>query len=241
MHPKEHATAYAVGALKLLGAKPKYPMAFLKKYDSPEKVEKMLEGIPWGMIWTGSHIGAGIASAGVNTGEVDSKWMDAYFNWLDREADPKTGYWIRGDAKNKTATMDEMGGAFHFYFLYAYFKRPLPYPEKIIDTTIALQHGNGLWDADVPYCIDLDGVYDIIQAYKLTNGYRKKDVEATVVKTLDSIVTRLNDPDFLMKSYRDSHKLAGAVAALAEIQAFMPGLLKTPKPLKSVLSFSPFI
>ncbi|MFA6450892.1 MAG: hypothetical protein WCX65_15565 [bacterium] len=241
MHPKEHATAYAVGALKLLGAKPKFPLAFMKKFNSPEKIEKMLENIPWGMIWTGSHIGAGIPSAALNTDEIDTKLMDIYFDWLNREADPETGFWIRGDALNKKPAKDEMGGAFHFYFIYAYLKRPLPYPEKIIDATIALQHENGLWDSDVPYCIDLDGVYNLIQAYKQTDEYRKKDVEAAVEKALAAIVSRLNNADFVMKSYTDSHKLPGAVAALAEIQEFMPSLLITPKPLKSVLSFSPFI
>lgn len=62
LHSKEHATAYAVGALKLLGAKPLYPLSFIKKYDTPEKIDKMLEGIPWGAIWSGSHIASGIAS-----------------------------------------------------------------------------------------------------------------------------------------------------------------------------------
>ncbi|MFH1538973.1 MAG: hypothetical protein ABIH66_08425 [bacterium] len=241
-HSKEHATAYAVGALKLLGFKPKYPLSFIGKFDTPEKIEKMLEEIPWGNVWSGSHIASGIASAPINTGEIDDAWLDTYFNWLDREVDPRTGYWIRGGSREKPApTMHELGGAFHFYYIYTYLGRPLPYPEKIIDTTIAIQRENGLWDADVPYCIDLDGVFSIIHAYRQTDGYRSGDVNAAVEKTLTAIVERLNDPEFVSDHYVDSHKLVGAVVALAEIQAFLPNHLKTPRPLKCILAVSPFI
>lgn len=242
LHSKEHATAYAVGALKLLGFKPKYPLSFIEKFNTPEKIEKMLEEIPWGNVWSGSHIASGIASAPINTGEIDDFWLDTYFEWLDREVDPDTGYWIRGGSRNKPApTMHEMGGAFHFYYIYTYLGRPLPHPEGIIDTTIAIQHDNGLWDADVPYCIDLDGVFSIIHAYRQTDGYRREDVIAAVEKALAAIVERLNDPEFVGENYIDSHKLVGAVVALAEIQEFLPHRLKTPKPLKRVLAVSPFI
>ena len=243
LHGREHATAYAVGALKLLGAQPHYSLAFKENYDSREEIGEMLEGLPWNVIWSGSHIGSGIASALINTGSVGEEWTADYFDWLDSRADPATGYWMqRNDGSRKeTATRDELGGAFHFYYIYTYLDHPLPYPERIIDTTISLQQENGLYHGDVPYCIDLDGVFSIIEAYKQTDGYRTEDVKASIEKTLAAIVTRLNDPEFVNKHYIDSHKLVGAVAALAEIQAFMPEKLDTPKPLKSILEDSPFI
>lgn len=242
-HSKEHATAYAVGALKLLGAPTKYPLSFRESFDTKEEIHDLLETTPWNVIWSGSHIPSGVASALINSGDAGEDWTSAYLDWLDREADPATGYWMRDDSgarKDKPRT-EELGGAFHFYYIYTYAGRPLPYPEKIIDTTISLQHDNGLYDADVPYCIDLDGVFSIIHAYRQTGGYRKKDVEASLEKTLAAIVEKLNNRDFVFGRYRDSHKLVGAVVALAEIQDFMPHKLKTPKPLKLVLKKSPFI
>jgi len=243
MHSREHATAYAVGAMKLLGSKPRYPLAFKKFYDTREKIFKMLEDTPWDAVWSGSHIPSGIASALINTGEAGPDWTDAYFEWLDREADPGSGYWLRKNdgAQKDSAGTNELGGAFHFYYIYTYLGHPLPFPERIIDATINVQHDNCLYDAEVPYCIDLDGVFSIIEAYKQTGGYRTGDVRDSLECTLDAIVTRLNDPDFLWNNYRDSHKLVGAVVALAELQAFMPEKLVTPKPLKRILALSPFI
>jgi len=243
LHGREHATAYAVGALKLLGTKPKYPLVFVENWDTPVEIESMLENLPWNIIWSGSHIGSGIASALVNTETVGGSWSDVYFEWLDREADPQTGYWMRradGSRKEK-ATREELGGAFHFYYIYTYLGHPLPYPEKIIDTTISVQQENGLYHGDVPYCIDLDGVFSIIEAYKQTDHYRTDDVKASIGKTLAAIVERLNDPAFVDENFRGSHKLVGAVVALAEIQDFMPQLLDTPKPLRRILPISPFI
>lgn len=243
VHGKEHALAYAIGALKLLGAKPAYPLSFKNRYETAEDVTRMFESTPWDAVWSGSHIASGIASAFINTGQADEKWLAQYFSWLNRYVDPATGYWMRrndGSRKDK-ATNQEMGGAFHYFYIYTFTGRPLPFPEKIIDTTLSVQQTNGLYDGNIPYCIDLDGVFELIHAYEQTNGYRRKDVEASLERTLSAIVERLNDPDFVRKSYRDSHKLVGAIVALAEIQAFMPDLLRTPKPLKPVLAVSPFI
>jgi hypothetical protein len=245
LHPKEHATAYAVGAIKLLvNRAPRYPLAFRDRLDTRQALYGMLENdVPWEGIWSGSHIPTGMASALINTGQASGEWLDWLFTWLDREADPDTGYWIRGAAAQKGAfTKEEMGGAFHFYFLYTFTGRPLPYPEKIIDATLSIQNPNGLWDADLPYCIDLDGVFALIEAHKqIPGGYRNADVQAALAKTTEAITGRLNDRAFVFKNYKESHKLVGAVAALAEIQAFSPGLLQTPRPLKSVLAASPFI
>jgi len=243
MHGKEHALAYAVGALKLLGAKPAHPFSFRNKYETAENIERMFETTPWDAIWSGSHIASGIASAFINTGIADVNWLSSYFSWLNREADPATGFWMRknnGSRKN-TATNNELGGAFHFYFIYTFTGQPLPFPEKIIDSTLPLQQPNGLYDGNIPYCIDLDGVFALIHAYKQTHAYRRKDVEASLEKTLAAITERINNPAFLNNSYRDSHKLVGAIVALAEIQSFAPDLLSTPKPLKPVLAVSPFI
>ena len=243
LHPREHATAYAVGALTLLGAPTKYPLKFKENYDTQEELYDLLENIPWEGIWSASHIPTGIAASFINTGQADDEWLGWFFDWLDREADPATGYWIRGGARDKDAfAKEEMGGAFHFYFIYAFQGRPLMYPEKIIDATLSLQHDNGLWDADLPYCIDLDGAYNMILAsQQLGDSYRYDDIMASLDRAAAAITSRLNDPHFVMERYEESHKLVGAVAALAEIQAFAPELLQTPKPLKSVLSASPFI
>ncbi len=245
LHGAEHAAAYAVGALRILGAKPLYPMtSFVNKYGTPDKVEKLMRGLPWDAIWSGSHIGSGIPSALINTGAIGSDWTDAYFEWVDRETDPATGYVMLNSAggQKKKATRDELGGVFHFHYIYTYIGRPLVYPERLIDTTISLQLPNGLYDGDVPYCIDLDGVFEIIRAFRQLDGkYREADVKASVEKNLAAITERVNDREFVMTRYTDSHKIVGAIVALSEIQVLFPNMFETTRSLNQVLDFSPFI
>ncbi|NVM27506.1 MAG: hypothetical protein HWN65_01580 [Candidatus Helarchaeota archaeon] len=52
---------------------------------------------------------------------------------------------------------------------------------------------------------------------------------------------RLNDKEFVFKNYKNSHRLVGALAALAEIQNYMPDRLQTPKKWKLILDHSPYI
>ncbi|HPI77221.1 MAG TPA: hypothetical protein PLK80_10860 [bacterium] len=243
LHGKEHALAYAIGALKLLGARPEYPLTFADKYMAPEDIARMFDETPWDAVWSGSHIASGIASAFINTGLASDEWLSEYFNWLELEVDPETGYWMRRNdgSKKEKATNHELGGAFHYYYIYTFSGRPLPYPERIIDATLSVQQPNGLYDGEIPYCIDLDGVFSLIRAFRQTDGYRRQDVESSVERTLVAIASRLNDPEFVRRSYKDSHKLVGAIVALAEIQGFMPEKLRTPKPLLRSLDFSPFI
>ncbi|NVM27503.1 MAG: hypothetical protein HWN65_01565 [Candidatus Helarchaeota archaeon] len=242
LHFKEHSTAYCIAALNLIGGKPAFPLKFMKKMNTKRKLWRWLRWQLWSLIWSTSHRGPGVAAALAMTGEAPAGWFDWFFEWCNKKVDPKTGYWRLGFIhKLGMISKDEMAGAFHFYYIYEYFKHPLPYPKQIVDWTLRLQHNNGLWDKNVPYCIDLDGVYSLARASKAANNYRKRDVERALEKTLHTIVTCLNDKEFLFKNYRNSHRLVGALAAVAEIQDYMPDRLDTPKKWRNQLDYAPYI
>jgi len=65
------------------------------------------------------------------------------FRWLDDHQNPVTGYW---DLGRGSSALNAMAGAFHFYFLYFLTGRRVQYPERIIESTLALQHPDGLFD-----------------------------------------------------------------------------------------------
>ncbi len=242
-HFKEHSTAYCIAAMDLLGGKPKYPLKFIEKMNTKEKINKWLKRMFWSLVWPTSHRGSGVAAALAMTDEAPEGWFDWFFEWLEKKVNPKTGYWQLGWIHKlfKITSKHEMGGAFHFYYIYEHLNRPIPHPKSIVDTTLKLQHKNGLWDKKVPYCIDLDGVYSLTRASRLANDYRKNDIIEALEKTLHTIVSRLNDKEFVFKNYRNSHRLVGALAALAEIQNYMPNYLQWPKKWKLVLDHSPYI
>ena len=127
------------------------------------------------------------------------------------------------------------------YYVYEYMGRKWPYPEKIVDMTLELQHANGLWDKDVTYCIDLDGVYSLLRSSRNAGGYRADDVKAASVRYLERAESILNDREFFFSHYTNTHILPGALAAIAECRKFYPELVKTSHPWKQTLDKSCFI
>lgn len=244
MHYKEHTTAYAVAALTLIDRKPLYPLKWKEDIlKSKKAMKKWINHINWSLIWPGSHVISGVPAALAMTGEGTDEFFDWYFNWLDRNADPKTGYYMRGliHRFRKNPTKQELGGAFHMYYVYEYFNRSWPYAEKIVDWTLRLQHDNGLWDADVTYCIDLDGIYSLTRSCRNADHYREDDVKNAIIRYLETTEKIFNDKSFFFNAYKNSHRLTGALNAIAECQKFYPELVKTKNDWQQSLDTACFI
>lgn len=245
-HFKEHSTAFATSALKILGGKPNYPLKLAEKLKTRAGVVKWLKGMQWGLFfWPGSHRGGGVPAVFAMTeNPPHGQFFEWYFEWLDREADPEVGFWRRGKVhklqKNRL-TKHELGGAIHFYWVYEFLGHPIPHPEKVIDSTLQLQNDLGLWDKDVSYCIDLDAVFSLTRCCRQAKGYRKEDIERAIINYLDYTIPTLNDRKFLFNRYVNTHKITGCLATIAEIQKFYPNLIKTPKPWVQTLDLAPWI
>ncbi len=248
-HYREHTTAYAVAALHLIDRKPKYPLSWKNNIlKSKIAQEKWIRGdwrMLWSLIWPGSHVISGIPAILAMTNQGNKNFFDWYFNWLDNHADPNSGFYMRGIPHKlgiiRKPRMQDLGGAFHMFYVYEWFNRKWPYPEKVVDYCIQLQHQNGLWDKDVTYCIDLDGLYSMIRSSRNANWYRKDDVKQAVIKYLKTAEKTLNDENFLFTHYSNSHRLTGALAAIAECQKWFPELVKTAQPWKQTLDYACYI
>jgi hypothetical protein len=251
-HFKEHATAYATGALALLGARPLHPFRWAARITSSEaQTDKWLSGIWWDEVWVGSHQGGGVAASLIMTGEAPDEWFEWYFRWLDREANPRTGLWQRAFYNRFTErpTMQDMGGAAHFWWIYQQRGRPMPYPERVIDTVLALQLESGLWDrklvkGDFPYCINLDAVNGLKGAWLELRGqgeeYRTRDIMNALDRYLARCQKVLTGEGAVERLYDNSHDLPGAIIGIAEADEFYrtatgKSRIRTARPWRSVL------
>jgi len=248
-HFKEHSSAFAVSALKLLGASPKFSFKISNKLDSRKKVRSWLKRRPeWGLLyWPGSHRGGGIGAIFATLGPnfyPHENFFDWYFEWLDEHADPEVGFWRLGwihKIKKDRLTKHELGGAVHYYWIYEFFEHPFPFPEKIIDATLMLQNKFGTWDTEYSYCIDLDAIFCLTRSYKQTDGYRKEDINRSIIKYLEHIEATINNKEFLYENYVSAHMLTGFVCAIAEINKFMPNLLNLKREWIQTLDITPWI
>jgi len=256
-HFKEHTTPYGIAALEMLGSKPLYPLSdALRITQSKGETDFWLSTILWPYLWVGSHQGGGVAAAFVMTNEAPGQWWDWYFSWLDQRVSPKTGIWEFWAYRpfHRGPLRQEMAGSPHFFWIYQHKNRPLPYPQKIIDTSLALQLPNGLWDtkrknALYTYCMDFDAIYNMHRAWLQLRAqgidYRTEDIKQSLDRYLAAATSILNQPGNLNRVYRISHDLPGGLAAVAEAEKFFEEnrepRLHTPKPLNPPIDKVPWL
>lgn len=246
-HHPIHTTAHCSAALELYDQAPLFPCYALQRYRKREDLYELLAaGIRWATHpWRDSHIGAGILPCLVNTGAVDLRWKEWYFSWLWEHSDPESGFFCCGE--KKAPLYEYMAGGFHYIFNHEAERRPLRYPERIVDSCLSLIEA-GL--SGVPGAkrlalacgfIDIDVVYCLSRAMRQT-PHRFAEGKQALERLAERYLAMLYalDPES-DPSFDDLHMLFGAVCCLAELQSALPGKLLTAKPLRLVLDRRPFI
>lgn len=245
-HSEIHTTAHCVAALELLDARPTNHLAFLRPLvEKDGELEQFLDGLDWGTPWPASHNGAGIYAALSITGEADAGWSDRYFAWLDTEVSPETGLWRRGamlPMRVSPGLFGNMAGSFHYHFNYVSARRPLPRPERVIDTCLALLEQSPVDVAETGVVFkDIDWIFCVNRAER-ESGYRRDDVVSALELVSDRAAALLTDKAHLTSErFDDLHEIFGGLCAIAELQQALPGSIRTPKPLRLVLDRRPFI
>jgi hypothetical protein len=243
-HHPVHRTAYAVAALELLDSKPCHPLTGLHAVKSRAGLQAWMKSLDWAQLpWRESHKGAGIYAAMVLAGEVDREWETWYFEWLDQEADPETGFWRKGAIHNGAPLFHHLASSFHYLFNLNYRNRPMRYPNQWIDTCLALHN-----DGQIPLkagalgFVELDVLYTLISAAEQTQ-HREHElhsmIEAIGSHLLSSIAALSDGPEDAL--FEDTHSLCGTVCALALVQSVMPEQVEADRVLRKILDRRPFI
>ncbi|MBQ2614101.1 MAG: hypothetical protein IJB80_02075 [Clostridia bacterium] len=244
-HHPIHTTAHCIAALELFDAKPLYPIKELLQYANNTGIWNFLESLDWkNNPWNESHKGAGIFAALVLSDSVDKSWMDTYFEWLWENADPETGFWKKDMVNGGGAPkFHHLASSFHYLFNHEYVRRPLRYPEKVIDTCIDMYQAddmNGQFGRLIGFA-EIDWVYCITRASRQT-PHRfdecRRILQSFATDFFDYLRSLDTDKD---DGFNDLHALFGTVCALAELQQALPGFIQTKKPLRLVLDRRPFI
>lgn len=243
-HHPIHCTAHCTAALELFDAAPLYPFNALKKYSSVKELYALLDSLEWvNNPWPAAHAGAGIYAAFVLTGEADEKWSDAYFDYLESNADPETGIGKRGAVKAGAKPVNHhLNGWFHYLFNFSFARRPFPYAERLIDECIKM-YDEGIMPPSFGQSVgfqEIDWVYALNRAASQT-GYRFAEAKDRLRKFAHGYFEFIQSVPVTNKSWDDLHMLFGLSCAVAELQLALPGEIRTDYPLKNVLDRRPFI
>jgi len=243
-----HTTAFCIAALELFDALPEHPLAALAQYRDPKAMEDFLDGLDWRLDpWGESHKGAGLYVALVLAGEVPLEWEDRYFAWLFAEADPETGFFRKGrvqpiETNGPSSIFPHLAGTFHYLFNHEYARRPLRYPQAMIDACLDLfNSGHSVGRRGLGYA-GIDWVFCVTRSLRQC-GHRYEDCRKALTAfsdcCIESLVAAL-DPQ-TNEGLNDLHVLFGTVCCLAELQTALPGQIRTERPLRLVLDRRPFI
>ena len=255
-HHTIHTTAHCAAAIELFDVRPTYPIKGLHKYlNSKVELYGLLDGLDWKNPWPQSHQGAGVYAALTNSGEATPEFCRNYFEWFVENADPKTGFWKKGESDQAVLsdrTVDGraplfayMAGGFHYFFNHEHAHQPVPYPERIIDSCLDMinkeQSCHPRFMKMIGF-VEIDWLYCINRSRRQAPTYRADEVQAAIEKFaviftdyLLSVDTKTDD------GVNDLHMLFGAVCCLCELQSALPGKILTTKPLRLVLDRRPFI
>jgi len=137
--------------------------------------------------------------------------------------DPKNGMMGRG--KPPGGDFDQVGGTFHYMFLYNHFNRHMSHGEARIDAILGLQRPDGHWDSTNRTWLTLDGIYMLARTLRYA-PHRVDDVRTAIRRTMDTLMTEMYSPEGRKNSFSPKltvHSATCAISIAAEVQQFSRG------------------
>lgn len=183
-HSILHANGMVIGALGALGGRQKHLVRLYDEFDTAEKALRWLEAIDWRGQWRASHLFWGGAVCFSFSRHCPPGWIDRVMVWLDANLDERTGWWRKGTPH--ADRHQPLGGSVHVLPFYQHHKRAFPYPERVIDSVLALQLENGRWlerEADrrhIMHYLELDALYALSLMQGFAPRHRKEDIGRAV-------------------------------------------------------------
>ncbi|NJN28763.1 MAG: hypothetical protein HC819_23665 [Cyclobacteriaceae bacterium] len=224
-HTQLHANGMTIGALSVLGERQKYQVKLYDAFDTPDKVVPWLEQINWAKQWGASHLfWGGVHCYSLSSG-CTQNWLNTVFDWLNKNLDKDTGWWRAG-----TVYADRhqpLGGSVHILPIYQHHHRQFPYPEKVIDSVLALQLPNGRWlnrekdRTQVMHYLELDALYAFKYMMELAPGYRTGDIYDALHRYARLVLQYWNDPDHAWKNLHP-HRILSIVGTFGLLQNLLP-------------------
>jgi len=240
-HTPLHNTAFALAAMQLMDLAPVHPVTMTGEFTD---ARAFLATLNWRTaVYVDSHKGAGIGSIHALVPALNRpEWFADYFAFCDNQFDPRNG--LMGRDKPSAGDFDQVGGTFHYHFLYEHFNRPMPFPERRIDAVIGLQQPDGYWHPTNHLWLTLDAIYLLTRTLRYC-PHRFEDVRGVVRNVMGILMRYFYLPEKRRTAFAGQlpvHSLTAAISIAAEAQRFLGAReVVTERPLKLVLDRRPFI
>ncbi len=205
-----HCTNYAMGALRAIGRKPRYPLSFLEPLRSRTDLERWLARRDWSRPWMEGNNIVNLASfygvaASDGAGWARERLVDLA-DWHDRNQNSSTGFWHAGEATGRRELVNAMAGAAHNLHIYYLLEREVPRPTTIVDSCLRLGY-MGIRSA----CLDIDLV-DVLANFR-RYGHRVEEIDRILSRYLVELLQVQQPNGGFCDDYVTPGNLFGCVTA----------------------------
>ncbi|MFQ3684816.1 methyltransferase domain-containing protein, partial [Roseiflexus sp.] len=192
----DQTTYFALQALDALDSAPRFPIAVLERWPTPEAFVAWMERMDWSNAWLQSNrVMFGllfVIYAVERQGQREATaLLHAALDWLDATQDSKSGVWGR---QKGASLLNGTAAAYHFLPFYEYVRRPITRLTHLIDSTLALQQEDGLFGVGPGggACEDLDAIGILAIATRYTD-YRAEEVKRACIRAFWAIWNAQNE------------------------------------------------
>jgi len=236
-HSALHANGMTIGALGVLGGKQAFPVELYDAFNTTDNVVPWLEKINWTRQWGASHLFWGGIHCYSMSKKCEDEWLDVVFDWLDQNLDEKSGWWRKGVATDDRH--QHLGGSVHILPIYQHKGRDFPYPERVIDSVLALQLPNKRWlerkGSGFMHYLELDALYALKYMQQLAPNYRKGEIKKAVYEYGMKVIEywRNGQEDLLG---RHPHRILSAVGTFGLLQHHLPEMFYDDRQWSDIFS-----
>ena len=188
-------TYFSLAALHALQETPSHPLAFARRFLDPHFALGWVDGGPWDNPWNQSNRVMFLLRFLIHLATEEhenSAWpiFDRILDNLIERQSRETGLW---HGTSNASVREAVFAGYHFFPFFFWRKRLVPHAERIIDSTLAVQHADGLFGAGQGggACEDLDAI-DTLVKFSLVTDHRAAEVRKALVRALDRLLLLQN-------------------------------------------------
>lgn len=230
------STAWTVSALALFDTRVRHSLVELEPLKKLHALAEYLDLLNWrDQPLTEALRGSGVYTTLVFSGEVSLDWEERYFTWLWEASDPNTGLLREGRIrpKDENGLTPYLAGTFCYLTTLEYARRPLRYPDKLVETCLDLFETSGSTLGEQLSIHELAWVYCLNRAAR-QSGHRYVEARQALQSFAERYIPFLMDVDSENDpTFNQLFILSAVVDCLAELQISIPGLIYTTRPLRS--------
>jgi hypothetical protein len=201
---RAHLTCHVISALTCLGGTAPRPFRWLEPWRDADRLRQWLAARDWGerVGWTGNevmNVGTLLQYARDVHGDAQAgRCVEALLDWLaTHHLNPASGVWGNLDLADPRWRSHAVQAAYHWWPLFFYDGRPIPFIERAIDTVLATQNsaggfGWGVHNPAAPLvssaCEDIDSIDPLCRMLQQTD-YRRADIVAALERATDWVLS----------------------------------------------------